>query len=65
MYYNPDEVAYEQLLDVFFQRVDPTTLNRQVQAPGVGGGAGAGRGSATQNAMARELSSVPGQLCAC
>ncbi len=29
MYYNPAEVTYEQLLDVFFQRVDPTTLNRQ------------------------------------
>lgn len=29
MYYDPSEVSYEQLLDVFFQRVDTTTLNRQ------------------------------------
>lgn len=29
MYYKPDEVKYEQLLDEFFKRVDPTTLNRQ------------------------------------
>ncbi|GAB4816032.1 hypothetical protein N2152v2_003078 [Parachlorella kessleri] len=29
VYYNPDEVTYEQLLKEFFQRVDPTTLNRQ------------------------------------
>lgn len=27
--YDPKEVAYEALLDVFFERVDPTTLNRQ------------------------------------
>ncbi|KAG2496586.1 hypothetical protein HYH03_005408 [Edaphochlamys debaryana] len=27
--YDPNEVAYEQLLEVFFSRVDPTTLNRQ------------------------------------
>lgn len=29
MYYDPAEVKYETLLDIFFQRVDPTTLNRQ------------------------------------
>jgi hypothetical protein len=28
--FDPKEVAYETLLDVFFDRVDPTTLNRQV-----------------------------------
>eukprot|EP00878_Enallax_costatus_P032932 GHUV01036283.1.p1 GENE.GHUV01036283.1~~GHUV01036283.1.p1 ORF type:complete len:134 (+),score=27.83 GHUV01036283.1:180-581(+) len=27
--YDPDQVTYRQLLDVFFNRVDPTTLNRQ------------------------------------
>ncbi|GBF92927.1 peptide methionine sulfoxide reductase [Raphidocelis subcapitata] len=27
--YDPKEVTYERLLDVFFERVDPTTLNRQ------------------------------------
>lgn len=27
--YDEKEVAFEQLLDVFFNRVDPTTLNRQ------------------------------------
>lgn len=27
--YNPDEVAYEDLLEVFFATHDPTTLNRQ------------------------------------
>lgn len=27
--YDPQAVTYEQLLDVFFDRVDPTTLNRQ------------------------------------
>eukprot|EP00798_Chlamydomonas_sp_ICE-L_P007713 gene7713-881_t len=27
--YNPSEVKYEELLDVFFGRVDPTTLNKQ------------------------------------
>lgn len=27
--YNPDEVTYEQLLDVFWSKHDPTTLNRQ------------------------------------
>lgn len=27
--YNPDEVSFEQLLEVFFKTHDPTTLNRQ------------------------------------
>ncbi len=27
--YNPDEVAYEDLLQIFFETHDPTTLNRQ------------------------------------
>jgi len=27
--YDPKEVAFRQLLDVFFDKVDPTTLNRQ------------------------------------
>lgn len=27
--YDPKEVSYDQLLDTFFARVDPTTLNRQ------------------------------------
>lgn len=27
--YDPKETTYEQLLDLFFSRVDPTTLNRQ------------------------------------
>lgn len=27
--YKPDEVTYDQLLDVFFDKVDPTTRNRQ------------------------------------
>eukprot|EP00879_Flechtneria_rotunda_P019052 GHRR01020004.1.p1 GENE.GHRR01020004.1~~GHRR01020004.1.p1 ORF type:complete len:134 (+),score=44.64 GHRR01020004.1:723-1124(+) len=27
--YDPDLVTYRQLLDVFFNRIDPTTLNRQ------------------------------------
>ncbi len=29
--YDPKEVSYAQLLDTFFARVDPTTLNRQVR----------------------------------
>lgn len=28
--YNPAEVSYEDLLNVFWNRHDPTTLNRQV-----------------------------------
>jgi peptide-methionine (S)-S-oxide reductase len=28
-YYNPAECQYERLLDEFFDKVDPTTLNRQ------------------------------------
>jgi peptide-methionine (S)-S-oxide reductase len=27
--YEPSEVKYEQLLDTFFEHVDPTTKNRQ------------------------------------
>lgn len=27
--YDPKETTYERLLEVFFQHVDPTTLNRQ------------------------------------
>jgi len=29
VYYNPKECSYEQLLDTFFERVDPTTVNGQ------------------------------------
>ena len=29
MYYNPAEVTFEQLLEQFFSKVDPTTLNQQ------------------------------------
>lgn len=29
VYYDPKETSYDALLDVFFGRVDPTTLNRQ------------------------------------
>lgn len=29
MHYDPNEVSYRKLLDVFFERTDPTTLNRQ------------------------------------
>ncbi len=32
--YNPDEISYEKLLDVFWNNHDPTTLNRQ--GPDVG-----------------------------
>lgn len=32
--YDPKEVSYDQLLDTFFARVDPTTLNRQVRPGG-------------------------------
>lgn len=30
--YNPAEVSYETLLHVFWDRHDPTTLNRQVKS---------------------------------
>ena len=29
MHYNPSEVSYTKLLDVFFERTDTTTMNRQ------------------------------------
>ncbi len=29
VYYDPDQVTYEQLLDTFFSRVNPTTVNGQ------------------------------------
>ena len=29
MTFNPDEVSYQQLVDLFYQRHDATTLNRQ------------------------------------
>ena len=32
--YNPDEISYDELLDVFWNNHDPTTLNRQ--GPDVG-----------------------------
>lgn len=28
VYFNPKEVTYERLLDLFFDRADPTTKNR-------------------------------------
>jgi peptide methionine sulfoxide reductase MsrA len=28
--YNPTEISYENLLDLFWDHHDPTTLNRQV-----------------------------------
>ena len=31
MTYDPREVSYERLLSEFFQRVDPTTRNRQAR----------------------------------
>ncbi len=29
IYYDPDQVTYDQLLDVFWRNIDPTTLNQQ------------------------------------
>lgn len=29
MFYNPSEVTFEELCDVFFDRIDPTTVNGQ------------------------------------
>lgn len=29
LHYRPDEVSYKELLEVFFEKTDPTTLNRQ------------------------------------
>ena len=29
VYWDPKEGSYQQLLDVFFERTDPTTANRQ------------------------------------
>lgn len=29
VYFKPEEVTYERLLDEFFAKVDPTTMNRQ------------------------------------
>ncbi|MFW9916498.1 MAG: peptide-methionine (S)-S-oxide reductase MsrA [Candidatus Thorarchaeota archaeon] len=29
IYYNPEKIGYEELLEVFFKTHDPTTLNRQ------------------------------------
>lgn len=29
MTFNPEEVSYQQLVDLFYQRHDATTLNRQ------------------------------------
>src|SRR3989338_10613817 len=29
IYYDPVQITYEQLLDVFWKNIDPTTLNRQ------------------------------------
>ncbi len=29
VYYDPKEVSYDKLLEVFFDRVDPTTKDRQ------------------------------------
>lgn len=29
VYYDPKEVSYERLVELFFERVDPTTKDRQ------------------------------------
>ena len=29
MMYNPEEVSYQQLVDLFYEKHDPMTLNRQ------------------------------------
>ena len=35
MYYDPKEVTYERLLELFFDKVDPTTKDRQGNDSGV------------------------------
>jgi hypothetical protein len=42
--YDPNETSYEKLLDLFFSRVDPTTLNRQGNDRGTQYRCGAGCG---------------------
>ena len=63
LHYNPNTVQYKQLVNLFFDRTDPTTLNRQGNDAGTQYRSGIYYHNEDQKAVAEEvIGEIQGQL---